>query len=315
MNRKCNRHDWFFAIGIMWLVFHSSEIKADQNFEIEQLASGVYVHLGKQEQITYQNKGDIANLGFIIGEQSVAVIDAGGSQFVAQSLIDSIKLTTDLPVRYLILTHAHPDHIFGTKSIANSFKNIEIIGHKHFLNALVQRGEFYRQRFINEQGFAPEDLTLLPPDTMVETSLEIDLGGRLLTLYAFPTSHTDNDLVVVDKQSKTIWTGDLIFRNRVPVIDGNVKNWLNTMDELSKIDVNFIVPGHGPVAYNWAQALDNQRRYLSKIIEGVRQKLKKGGTIQSAVESVALDENQNWLLFKDHHGQNVSRVFSELEWE
>ena len=297
-------------IGLTILLFTSGNAQAQ--FEVREIADGVYLHYGVHEQINVNNKGDISNIGFIIGEESVAVIDTGGSRQVGENLKHEISRITDLPVRYVILTHAHPDHIFGAKAFESSTS--EIVGHKNLNNSLIQRGEFYRDRFVNE-GFSEKDLQLLPQTVFVETTMKLDLGNRQLLLMAADTSHTDNDLVVIDESTKTIWTGDLLFRQRVPVIDGDVISWLKTMETLTQHDAEIIVPGHGLIATSWPQALDDQKRYLEKLIRDVRELIARQGSIQQAVETIAKDEEDLWLLFNDHHAQNVSRVYTQLEWE
>ena len=307
---KCLQNTKHVYLGLLILLLTVTNVRAQ--FELAQVADGVYVHHGKHEQITLENAGDIANIGFIVGEKSVAVIDTGGSRIVGESLKTAIRKITDLPIEYVILTHAHPDHIFGVQAFES--EKSEIVGHKNLDNSLVQRGEFYRDRFVNE-GFSESDLGLLPQSIFVESTMNLDLGNRVIELIAVETSHTNNDLVVFDETTKTIWTGDLIFKERVPVIDGNAIGWLSTMEQLEDYEIEAIVPGHGPVTTTWADALANQKRYLHKLIEQVRALLVEQGSIQDAVNTIGQDEKQSWLLFDDHHGQNVSRVYTQLEWE
>ena len=304
---KIRQAVYFFIASLIFISAH-----ANAQFEINEIADGVYLHYGAHEQININNKGDISNIGFIIGQESVAVIDTGGSRKVGEKLYDEIRRITDLPVRYVILTHAHPDHIFGMKAFES--EQSEIVGHKNLNNSLIQRGEFYRDRFANE-GFSENDLELLPQTVFVDSTMNIDLGNRQIRLIAVDTSHTNNDLLVIDENTKTIWTGDLLFRQRVPVIDGDVIGWLRSMKMLTEHDVEQIVPGHGKVATNWQAALSDQQRYLQKLIAEVREVLANQGNIQKAVKSVGIDERDSWLLFDDHHGQNVSRVYTQLEWE
>lgn len=286
--------------------------KAQPEFEVDEIADGVFLHYGKHEQINAENSGDISNIGFILGEEYVAVIDTGGSRKVGEQLKREISKVTDLPIRYVILTHAHPDHVFGVKAFESA--EIEVVGHKNLTDSLIQRGKFYRDRFINE-GLSGDDLMLLPQTVFVNGSIRLDLGNRQLLLVATETSHTNNDLLVIDEATKTIWTGDLVFRERIPVIDGDVIGWLETMDMLLQYSANLIVPGHGHIAVNWPEALQDQRRYLQKLVVQARELLLENGTIQDAVREVGMDEAQHWVLFSDHHGQNVSRVYTQLEWE
>ena len=266
-----------------------SAVYAQEGFEIKEIASGVFLHYGNQQQINPDNQGDIANIGFIVGDESVAVIDTGGSRPVGENLKNAIRNITDLPIRYVILTHAHPDHIFGVKAFES--ENSEIVGHRNLDNSLVQRGQFYRDRFISD-GFKKQDLELLPQTVFVDGQMNLELGNRQIRLIAAQTSHTNNDLMVFDELTKTLWTGDILFRERVPVIDGNVTGWLSTIDQLAADDIDLIVPGHGPVAINFEDAFNPQQRYLEKLVKQVRKLLADQGSLQQAVETVGRDEEK-----------------------
>ena len=85
------------------------------SFSIEEVAKGIFVHFGEQQDANEINKGDIANIGFIVGKKSIMVIDTGGTQLIGKSLLNKIKETSKLPISHVVLTHAHPDHFFGTE--------------------------------------------------------------------------------------------------------------------------------------------------------------------------------------------------------
>ena len=134
MNIKVYQVLWLFAVIISPRIINAAE------FTIIETAPGVYVHFGVQEEISSENLGDIANIGFIIGDDAVAVVDSGGSLAVGKSLYKRLREITDLPVKYIIHTHIHPDHAFGVRAFDQ--ENAQIIGHTRLPNAIVQRGEY-----------------------------------------------------------------------------------------------------------------------------------------------------------------------------
>ena len=283
------------------------------SLSVREIAPGVYLHQGVHEDATPANLGGIANIGFVVGEQAVAVIDSGGSARQGAALLAAVRAVTDLPVRYVINTHVHPDHIFGNATFRN--EDPMFVGHAKLPRALAARGAYYLKRLPEFLGEASAGTEVVPPSLTVTGQLEIDLGNRPLLLIAHPTAHTDNDLTVLDLATGTLWLGDLLFSERTPVIDGSLKGWLAVLDQLARLDAERVVPGHGPVATAWPDALAPQRGYLEQLLRELRRIIAEYGTMTEALETVARDQRDAWLLFDDYHPRNVVTGFKELEWE
>jgi quinoprotein relay system zinc metallohydrolase 2 len=276
-----------------------------------EVAPDVYVYIGAIAAMTEQNDGAIANLGFVVGSDAVAVIDSGGSVRQGRRLLAAIRAVTSKPVRYVINTHGHPDHIFGN----SAFEGAEIVGHKNLPRALAARGQFYLDTFRRVLGRElMADVKIVPPTQIVEHETRIDLGDRALVLKARRASHTDNDLTVLDETSGTLFAGDLVFLRHLPVLDGSLTGWLATIDELAAIPARRVVPGHGPVAA-WPAAIGDQRRYLQRLAQDVRASIKRGETITAASQSAAESERTRWELFEANNPRNATAAYSELEWE
>ena len=152
-------------------------------------------------------------------------------------------------------------------------------------------------------------------DRLVDTDLTLDLGNRPLTLHAWPTAHTDCDLTVYDQKTSTLWTGDLLFIERLPALDGNLVGWIDAVDRLAGQRVKRAVPGHGPPTAHPAEALARERGYLESLLEGVRRELSAGESLQDAMLHVGAGEKSGWLLWEEVHPRNVARAYQELEWE
>ena len=99
-----------------------------------------------------------------------------------------------------------------------------------------------------------DDVRIVPPTLLVDGELKLDLGSRILVLRAWPTAHSDSDLTVFDEKTKTLFAGDLVFLEHVPVMDGSIKGWLASLDELSALPAERVIPGHGAVSA-WPAAL------------------------------------------------------------
>jgi quinoprotein relay system zinc metallohydrolase 2 len=272
------------------------------------------VHAGAVALMSEENRGEIANVGFIVGEKAVAVIDTGGSVAEGRALLAAVRARTDLPVRYVVNTHMHPDHVFGN----GAFTPIHpvFVGAERLPAALAARGAYYVEanRALIGDRLAAE-IAIVPPTLLVSEETTLDLGGRRLDLRAWPTGHTDNDLTVFDERTATLFAGDLGFLDHVPALDGSIRGWLADLDDLARIPALRVVPGHGPASAPWPEALEPERRYLSAVASQVRALIAAGATIAEAPAEVALDERGRWRLFDEFHARNVTAAFAELEWE
>ena len=280
---------------------------------VSEIAPGVFVHQGAQAFPDRHNQGEIANIGFIVGERCVAVIDSGGNPAQGEALKAAIAAQTRKPLCYVINTHVHPDHLLGNRAFKS--KGIQFVGHHNLARALALRGPHYLQTAARDLGLNLTADALVPPDLPVDGTLTLDLGGRSLKLTAHQSAHTDNDLSVYDEKTQTLWLSDLLFVEHVPTLDGSLLGWLETLNELASWPVKRVVPGHGAVQESWPGVLDAEKHYLLMLRDEIRALIKQGGTLEKALASVGQTAKPRWALFDDYHQRNVSAAFAELEWE
>ena len=280
---------------------------------ITEVAQGIYVHFGKHEMPNKTNHGAIANIGFIIGDNCVAVIDTGGSPEQGFALKKAIKKITDKPVCYVINTHVHPDHIYG--NIAFKDDKVKFIGHNKLARAMSTRGQFYIDKAADQLNIKLTAKNIIPPDMPVKKKVTIDLGGRKLTINAHPTAHTDNDVTVFDSKTQTLWMSDLLFLEHLPVIDGSLLGWLKELNRLEKKAYKIVIPGHGPIVTDWPKSLQPEKKYLQTLLTEIREMIKQGKFLEEAIKKVGYSERKKWKLFDQFHKKNVTTAFAELEWE
>ena len=283
-----------------------------RELEVENPAPGVYVHYGAQAEMTPLNAGDVANLGFVIGQKCVAVIDTGGTYAVGRALRLAIRRVTTRPICYVINTHVHPDHVFGNRAFVDD--RPEFVGHARLAESMRRRGPNYLRALMRDLGEVARGSSIVLPTHPVAGVERLDLGGRSLSLRAWQTAHTDTDLTVFDETSETLFLGDLGFVEHIPVLDGSLRGFIAVIEELKAIPAQRAIPGHGRAA-TWPAAIVPEERYLTQLRRDVRAALAAKMPLAQAIESIACEDAAHWLLVDQFHKRNVSAAYAELEWE
>jgi quinoprotein relay system zinc metallohydrolase 2 len=302
-----------FLVLTPFITCAASEASETAAFNLSEIAPGIYLHKGVHVTFEHEQHDDIANIGFIIGNECIAIIDTGGSVSIGASLLKAMKKISDKPVCYVINTHIHFDHVLGNLPFLD--EHPEFVGHENLKSAIDRNRSFFLKQYSDDLGLNPSRDSIIGPDSGVSNTRELDLGGRKLLLTAYPTAHSHNDLTVLDQQTGTLWTGDLIFRERIPSLTGSLKGWLDVMETFKTLKVSLVVPGHGTTAENLAEAKKDQQRYLENLLRETRQTIADGLFLDEVQEQVGNDEKAHWLLHEQHHKGNVTKAFTELEWE
>jgi quinoprotein relay system zinc metallohydrolase 2 len=278
-----------------------------------EVAPGVHVHAGLVEDWVPGNGGDVANLGFVVGSRCVAVIDTGGTPELGLRWRAAVERATRLPVCFVFDTHAHPDHVLGNAAFAGP--DTRFVASAKFNAAMAARAPYFLRALERDFGIGMAPEAVVYPTLAVDGTQEFDLGDRVLVAQTWPTAHTDNDLTVYDRNTRTLFASDLLFVQHIPVVDGKLRGWLRTLPQLARIDAALVVPGHGPTRSGGPDAWQPEQEYLEALQRETRAALKSGKTLSQAVDSVAVEAASRWQLAERFHRRNVTAAFAELEWE
>lgn len=280
-----------------------------------EVAPNIFVHQGQHFDVDEKYQGDICNIGFIVGKEAIAVIDSGGTLEIGRALKKVIRDKSSLPIRFVINTHVHLDHIYGNAAFID--EDTEFIGHAELPKAMQFRKEFYERLNLKYLNLPVDETIQVPPSILINAgeSQLFDLGDRQLKVTAYPIAHTNNDITIEDLKTRTLWAGDLLFIDRTPVIDGDINGFISIIDQLLLLDIQQVIPGHGTPTKKWKSAFLKLKKYFIVLRDDVRKAITNGQDLQATIDSAAQSEAENWELFEVQNGRNVNKIYPVFEWE
>lgn len=235
----------------------------------EPVAAGTWFVQGVSAMGSAANQNFISNAGFVITPAGVLVIDALGSPALAERLLAIIREKTPLPLRYVVVTHCHADHIYGLQSLKAA--GARIVAHAGCRDYLTSDTARLRLQVSREELFPwiDEQTRLVEPDQWVgdggrDDDLVIDLGDRRFRVRHAGPAHTREDLVVHDEHTGVMFAGDVVFRGRIPFVgQADSRRWIEALDRMLALQPRVLVPGHGPLSLQPGPDLSQTRDYLS----------------------------------------------------
>ncbi len=281
----------------------------DYQLKPQAVADGVQVFVGKSENFSRENGGNIANTGFIVGREGVIVIDTGPSKAYGEQQRTAIAKLGKLPVSQIYLTHAHPDHVLGSQAYAG----VPIAALPGTTQGLTRDGDSLLSNLYRLVGDAMRDTELRLP-TMEAKSGEVTVAGRRLRLIP-GIGHTDADLMVFDETTKTLFTGDLVFFQRtLTTPNADIPRWLKTLDAIDAIDFKIMVPGHGSVLRDHA-GIAQTRDYLQWLRDSLQGAARRGLDMPEVLQLTIPERFQRLAVLSTEYERSVSHLYPAYELE
>jgi glyoxylase-like metal-dependent hydrolase (beta-lactamase superfamily II) len=309
--------------------------KAEDDFQLVQVADGIYAAIAKS--------GGLAsgNAGFVIGDDGVVIFDTFFTPAAIEELIGEIQKLTNKPIKYAVNSHYHLDHTGGNQVLVA--RGIPIIAHdnvmqwqtvknKRFLPAPEElqkrKGDAEKQvsETAPEQADRRAQLERLirrldammaikltnPTKTFSTGTKELKLGKRKVILATLP-GHTGGDVFAFVPDANVVFMGDLGWSKTLPnLVDATVNDWIPTLDKILKDHPNAkYVPGHGNVAT--AAELKDFRDYLDDLRARVKQGIANGLTVDQAKQQLTLPEQYKSFAFQNFATPNVEDMYKELK--
>lgn len=231
----------------------------------DPVAADTWMVQGVSAMGSAANQNFISNAAFVVTPGGVLVIDALGSPPLAERLMALIRERTRQPVRVVVVTHCHADHLYGLQVFQAA--GARIVAHTGCRDYLASDTARLRLQASREELFPWIDETtrLVQPDQWVgDEDLMLDLGGRRFRVRHAGPAHTPEDLIVHDEQTGVVFAGDIVFRGRVPFVgQADSRRWVTALDQLLALRPTVLVPGHGPASRDPVGDLALTRDYLA----------------------------------------------------
>ena len=290
-------------------------VPATVEMQLQALSPDVYYVQGKARVAT-DNQGFISNAGFIITSDGVIVFDALGTPSLAQMLLGLIRTKTDQPVKRVYASHYHADHIYGLQVFKEAGAVIYAPrGANDYLESETAAERLDERRFSLEP-WVDENTILVPPDEIIDSSSSFTIGGKRITINYQGKAHSDGDLIMLVEPDNVLFSGDLIFEERIPFIgNGDTAHWLQTLEKLETGGLHALVPGHGPASFNPTATLSLTRRYLQFMRDTFSAGVEDLMSFDEIYAQTDWSQFEHLPTFSDGNRINAYQVFLSLEQE
>lgn len=232
-------------------------------FEPVNVGPHTYYVQGRPGAVSVENQGFMSNAGFVVTDDGVVVFDTLGTPVLAKQLIAVIAKITQQPIKRVIISHYHADHVYGMQV----FKALsaEVWAHaagQEYLNSEEAMLRLQQRRELL-YPWLDENTRLLPADKWLTGDSSFEMGGLHFILRYVGPAHSSEDMAMYVKEDSVLYSGDLVFKSRVPFVgNADSKKWLDALDKLLAFNPKYMIPGHGSASSSPAQDLKLTRDYL-----------------------------------------------------
>lgn len=266
--------------------------------------------------IATDNEGFISNAGFVVTNDGVVVFDSLGTPSLAHKLIQKIKTITDQPVKKVVVSHFHADHIYGLQVFEElGAEIIAPLGAQKYIRSEAASSRLEERQF-SLDPWVNENTHLVLPDVTVEKSTTFTLGGITFVINFMGKAHSDGDMTMLVEPDKVLFSGDIIFQGRIPFVgSADSKKWLDTLTRLETHGLTALIPGHGPASRNPGSTISLTRRYLAYLRKVMGTGIEDLTPFDEVYAEADWSEFKNLPAFAEGNRINAYQVYLSMEAE
>ena len=314
---------WLCLLAL--LLTSAPGLAQDHDLRAQQVADGVYVLAGANGLPDRDNQGRVGNLGFLVGDSGVVVIDTGSSRARGKELLAAIAAVTPLPVKAVLITHPAQEFLFGIAAFTD--RGIPVYAHPDTPRLMRQRCDHCletlnallgERRMLGTRLDAPAVLPQALP------AFDWQPGGRALDVHAGPPGAVPGNLWIRDRRTGVVFSGALLSVLRVPAVqDTRPADWQAALQTLLQSDISLVVPAYGPVAARHAaagqvplaDAVSALAGYLAALDRTARQLYQQDVGLAGLGDAGELRDYADWASYPANHRLNVFYRYLQLETE
>jgi len=305
---------WLRALLCLFAALLAAPLHAAEPMKLQAVAPNVWFVQGEAALGSAANRNFISNAGVVVTSEGVVVIDALGSPALAEELLAAIGRITPQPVRYVIVTHYHADHIYGLQAF--KARGATLIAHaagREYLNSDTAA----RRLEASRADLAPwidAKTRLVAADRWLDADTPLTLGGERFHIRHAGPAHTGEDLVVLAERSRVLFAGDIVFRGRIPFVgNADSSRWIDTLDRLAADAPAILVPGHGPHSTDAVADLRLTRDYLAYLRQAMGEAAAQLEPFDDAYARTDWSRFEQLPLFKAANRMNAYNTYLLME--
>ncbi len=264
-----------------------------------QVSPHVYYFHGDSSMASAANRGFMSNAGFVVTGDGVVAFDALGTPALGRAMVEAIAKITDQPIKRVIVSHYHADHMYGLQALKQA--GAEIWAHANgqgYLNSDIAQ-ERLAQRRADLAPWVNQDTRLVPADRWLDfadgKTIPFTMGSFHFRIIDVSGAHSDGDIMMFVEEEGVLFAGDLYFSGRIPFVgDADSKAWLAALDRMLDVAPKVVIPGHGVSSTNTREDMELTRKYL----EYLRQEM--GAAVEDMVGFEEAYAATDWSRFESY---------------
>jgi glyoxylase-like metal-dependent hydrolase (beta-lactamase superfamily II) len=301
-------------LGALCTLLWAAPLQAAEPIQATRVSDTVWMVQGEAALGSSANRNFISNAGFVVTPQGVVVIDALGSPALAEELLAAVRRVTSQPVRHVIVTHYHADHIYGLQALKAAGATIiaQRTGQAYLhADTAQQRLQASREELF---PWIDKNTRLVAADRWLDEDLVLELGGERFHIQHVGPAHTPEDLVVHAEKAGVMFAGDLVFRGRIPFVgQADSRQWIASLDRLIELKPRIIVPGHGPLSTDPLADLQLTRDYLAYLRKTMAEAAAELQPFEEAYAQADWSRFEQLPLFRAANRMNAYNTYLLLE--